>query len=441
MDSVALENIWDAPVLNSPPRSSAVSTRESPTSDNLQARPSKRPRSSLFLDSDSDDAGDQQTAEDSGLPPSNKAEIDAMFDSLDDAAFEDLPAPLDLGALRRQEDAKNAKAFPEGTPLDGVSGSTQGNLGDGESKEEKGAKEKRKPLPKLDEARLLGPDGFPTLVKQVKNFKPKGKGHEVTDLNRLLQVYQFWGHKMYPKMPFRDTVQRVEKLCHSKRMNVALSVWRDESKGLVNGRKIDMPSDSDSGGSDGDEEDAEAKQTPSGNTKDTTDNMELPSSRAPSQPPSSASEPSSSDALDDFDIDAIIREEEQRATVAHPPSNSGSTYLTREPPQAMQIDTAEDEALWDDLMNDLPDSTQAASIQATHPVDRSRSFQPHDSDGDEDMWDVVRELEAASSTHQDTPGSATTVINIHHDEQPPPQVEASAAIRPTNEEGWDEMYL
>jgi hypothetical protein len=95
---------------------------------------------------------------------------------------------------------------------------------------------------KLDEARLLGADGFPALLKQTRGFVPKGKGHEVrvprwvrvlaqltrrsappqqADLNRLMSMYQFWAHRMYPKTQFRDTVKTVEKLCHSKRMHVS----------------------------------------------------------------------------------------------------------------------------------------------------------------------------------------------------------------------------
>lgn len=35
-----------------------------------------------------------------------------------------------------------------------------------------------------------------------------------------MQIYQFWSHKMYPKGYFSANVQRVEKLCHSKRMIV-----------------------------------------------------------------------------------------------------------------------------------------------------------------------------------------------------------------------------
>lgn len=51
---------------------------------------------------------------------------------------------------------------------------------------------------------------------------------QASDLNRLLQVYQFWTHRMYPKTQFRDTVEQVEKLCHTKRMAVSgLSIAYD----------------------------------------------------------------------------------------------------------------------------------------------------------------------------------------------------------------------
>jgi len=45
---------------------------------------------------------------------------------------------------------------------------------------------------------------------------------QATDLDRVLQVYQFWAHKLYPKTRFKETIDRVEKLCHSKRMQVRL---------------------------------------------------------------------------------------------------------------------------------------------------------------------------------------------------------------------------
>ena len=44
--------------------------------------------------------------------------------------------------------------------------------------------------------------------------------YQLQDLNRLFAVYQFWAHKMYPKLQFGDVVNRVEKLCHQKRLHV-----------------------------------------------------------------------------------------------------------------------------------------------------------------------------------------------------------------------------
>ena len=42
-----------------------------------------------------------------------------------------------------------------------------------------GGKKKPKQRAKLDENRLLGDMGFPQLVKDIKHFRPRGKGREV----------------------------------------------------------------------------------------------------------------------------------------------------------------------------------------------------------------------------------------------------------------------
>ena len=44
------------------------------------------------------------------------------------------------------------------------------------------------------------------------------------DLDRLMSIYQFWAHNMFPKTQFRDTIDRVERVCRSRRMLVRLSV-------------------------------------------------------------------------------------------------------------------------------------------------------------------------------------------------------------------------
>ena len=87
---------------------------------------------------------------------------------------------------------------------------------------------------------LIGDRGFPALIKEAQRFKLKGKGHEVlvyplpvpknfltvlqaADLDRLMDLYQLWAHKMFPKTQFRDTIERVERVCRQKRMQVSTS--------------------------------------------------------------------------------------------------------------------------------------------------------------------------------------------------------------------------
>ncbi|QRV99984.1 chromosome segregation in meiosis protein 3 [Ceratobasidium sp. AG-Ba] len=192
------------------------------------SRPSKRARTDKPLfNPDSDD--EPETA--GALP----AEIDALFDGLDDDDFATgLPPQLDTAQLER-EAGKRARLEAEKKRLARGETDVLGELvdeGEGNSKtKEKPAKPKRV-IPKLDENRLLERDGLRALVRQSKDFKIKGKGHELSDLNRLMQMYQLWAHKMFPKMQFNDTVERVERLCRTKRMHVALSTWRDEFAGV-----------------------------------------------------------------------------------------------------------------------------------------------------------------------------------------------------------------
>ena len=158
-----LDHIWDLPIEHPPATT---------------AGPSNQP---LFIPSD--DEGDVAATT---QPTVNKhPDIDALFDGIDDLN-ESAPA-LDLDALRREADARNTRlvraeisaSIPaiqlstttakSGGALDGIDGGDEN--GDG--------KKKRKPIAKLDEARLLGQTGLPQLVKDTKNFTPKGKGHEV----------------------------------------------------------------------------------------------------------------------------------------------------------------------------------------------------------------------------------------------------------------------
>jgi replication fork protection complex subunit Csm3/Swi3 len=171
-----VSHIWDLP----------VETSINHTPDDTEPRP-------LFLPSD--DEGSPAANAKASSANKNHPDVDALFEGIDDIddSFQELAPALDLDALRREADARNTRAVraeisanipaielsasaaagkikgSKGGPLDGIDG-------DGED----GEKKKRKPVAKLDETRLLGQNGFPHLVKDTKNFKPKGKGHEVT---------------------------------------------------------------------------------------------------------------------------------------------------------------------------------------------------------------------------------------------------------------------
>ena len=252
---MSLDDIWDAPV--------------SPSSKNVSS-PVKRPRQPLFFsDSDSDERPSKRATLTSLPASTHDPELDALFADIDNAAgesnqddaedlsYKPLAPALDLAKLAREAEERHARErrtkMPALTPRevmsssppppDGLSGGTGNAKGDGKGKNgEEGKKERRKPVI-LNEERLVEPNGFPQLIKDMKGFKVKGKGHEVgdlwffagsiekrfflqySDLKSLLQVYQFWTHRMYPKTPFKDTIDRVEKLCHSRRMQVCTATF------------------------------------------------------------------------------------------------------------------------------------------------------------------------------------------------------------------------
>ncbi|KAF3901877.1 hypothetical protein ABW21_db0200453 [Orbilia brochopaga] len=90
---------------------------------------------------------------------------------------------------------------------------------------------KRKPVVKLTEDRLLGPDGIPYLQQHAaKKIKFKGKGHEIADLGRLLNFYQIWADNMYPKANFKDVLEIIEKLGSSRGMQRRREEWIEEYK-------------------------------------------------------------------------------------------------------------------------------------------------------------------------------------------------------------------
>ncbi|CAA9966445.1 hypothetical protein CFE70_010033 [Pyrenophora teres f. teres 0-1] len=90
---------------------------------------------------------------------------------------------------------------------------------------------KRQPAPKLDDQRLLSDPGIPRLRKISKErLRFKGKGHEYGDIARMLNMYQLWLDDLYPRAKFADALAIIEKVGHTKRMQMMRKDWIDEGK-------------------------------------------------------------------------------------------------------------------------------------------------------------------------------------------------------------------
>lgn len=148
------------------------------------------------------------------------------------------------------------------------------------------------------------------------------------------------------------------------------------------------------------------------------------SSHPPSHPPSS--EPPSSDGFADFDLDAMIREEEEEREAAE--ANAARIGLVgTSAPQSKPAVQDEDEAMWDAFDDDVPHNPGTS----TAPYASMPSNAGPAEDEDEDMWDVIRELEAAESSKASAPSETSG----------PADGKTSGSSQPaTNDEGWDEMY-
>ncbi|KAE8384644.1 replication fork protection component Swi3-domain-containing protein [Aspergillus alliaceus] len=90
---------------------------------------------------------------------------------------------------------------------------------------------KRQPVAKLDETRLLSQAGIPRLRRTAKQkLRLKGKGHEFSDVARLLNFYQLWLDDLFPRAKFADGLAIIEKLGHHKRLQIMRREWIEEEK-------------------------------------------------------------------------------------------------------------------------------------------------------------------------------------------------------------------
>ncbi|KAI9757303.1 MAG: hypothetical protein M4579_003514 [Chaenotheca gracillima] len=155
-------------------------------------------------------------------PTVNTGAQDDLFDydAGADEIFRDVDINMDVptGEGRPAPDSKNART--DNAALDGL----------GIDEEIKVSRKKRVNV-KLDEGRLLSQAGIPKLRRISKErLKFKGKGHEFSDISRLLSFYQLWLDDLFPKAKFADALAIIEKLGHSRRLQVMRREWMEEDK-------------------------------------------------------------------------------------------------------------------------------------------------------------------------------------------------------------------
>lgn len=145
----------------------------------------------------------------------------------------------------------------------------------------KGAAKKvvRRPQPKLDATRLTGERGIPILPKVFQDVKFKGKGHEARDLQIIMRYLEHWAHRLFPKMPFDEVLERIEKLG-----------TKNEVKTCIKRMRLDMPILNDEFvGDDEKEEDIPGSEAIDSDAEEALDELgnDSPTQRNGASPPSS----------------------------------------------------------------------------------------------------------------------------------------------------------
>ncbi|KAL1799710.1 hypothetical protein ACET3X_000052 [Alternaria dauci] len=204
---------------------------------------------------------------------------------------------------------------------------------------------KRIPIPKLDDQRLLSDPGIPRLRKIAKErLRFKGKGHEYGDIARMLNMYQLWLDDLYPRAKFADALAIIEKVGHTKRMQMMRKDWIDEGKPRRNT------------GQEEDEDDAAREKTPQQNTEEmegVENGGQEDSSRQEEREgptPNSADatvDPAASGDPDDDELDALLAESEQPSNTA-PKTLPTRPAPTQDDPFADEMEAMADmDDLWD----------------------------------------------------------------------------------------------
>ncbi|KAL1510775.1 hypothetical protein AB1Y20_007061 [Prymnesium parvum] len=102
-----------------------------------------------------------------------------------------------------------------------------------EAETKKKAPKRKRVIPKLEPEMLLDREkGLPSVYKAFPKLKFKGKGHEASDLRKLLNKYSEWGHTLLPDMATSEFFLRLEKLGGNHRVRAMVDNIRNVQQGL-----------------------------------------------------------------------------------------------------------------------------------------------------------------------------------------------------------------
>ncbi|XP_043199723.1 TIMELESS-interacting protein-like [Amphibalanus amphitrite] len=77
-----------------------------------------------------------------------------------------------------------------------------------------------RPQPKLNADRLCGPRGIGIMEQTFSDLAFAGRGHERRDLALLMGRMQHWAHRLFPRRPFDQTIEQIEKLGKGRQVKV-----------------------------------------------------------------------------------------------------------------------------------------------------------------------------------------------------------------------------
>ncbi|KAF2145112.1 uncharacterized protein K452DRAFT_265744 [Aplosporella prunicola CBS 121167] len=255
---------------------------------------------------------------------------DAPDDDLDnlfnyDASMDDAFRDLDQPGVSEERSGQQNKENTAGLGID----------------EEVKVAKKRQPAPKLDESRLLSAAGIPKLRKISKErLRFKGKGHEFSDVVRLLNMYQLWLDDLYPRAKFADGLAIIEKLGHTKRIQIMRKEWINEGKPKPTvEEEFEAPTPEEPVESVEDIQDKSQGGEPDGDTE-MPQELSAPEHTAPED---SASPSRQYNIPEEDDLEALLAEEEMSGGPAKDSPSGAGSMLERSKPLQGQDDEFADE--------------------------------------------------------------------------------------------------